>query len=149
MQQELDEALGLHSAPVFRAYLAIRQYFDCFGTVRGMLTRAFAPHGSRLPNADRYPVIPDVDLWALAFQSLGDAYQRDDGRRLRGAAAVRHVLESLADAGDVVIEEAHDAEGRPGLRLLPPPAKTAERNALRHDLRRRRRENRRGQKGCP
>ena len=45
-----------------------------------MLTRAFAPDGSRLPNADCYPVIPDVDLWALAFQSLGDAYQRDDGR---------------------------------------------------------------------
>lgn len=139
-------AHGVHSAPVFRAYLALRQYFDRFGGVNGMLTRAFAPDGSRLPNADRYPVIPDVDLWALAFQSLADADQRDEGRRLRGAAAVRHVLTILEAAGDVVIEETHDAEGRPGVRLLPPAAKTAERNALGHDLRRRRRENQRAQK---
>ena len=97
----------------------------------------------RLPGAGRYPIIPDADLWALAYQSAGSAKIWDGKQRLSGADAVRHVLGKLERAGEVVLEDDHDAEGRAGVRLLPPGAKSAERNALQHDLKRRRRENRR------
>ena len=126
-------AYGAASAPAFRAYLALRQYYDRFGTVRGRLTRAFTADGARLDRADRYPVIPDEDLWALAFQNA----ERAEHRRIFGPAAVRAVLQELAAGGDVVLEDAHDSVGRPGLRLLPPPAKSKERNALAIRARRR------------
>ena len=135
-------AYGVDSAPAFRAYLAVRQYFDRFGTVKGRMTRAFDGKGERLPGAGRYPVIPDADLWALAYQSASSAAFSDGSQRLRGALAVRCLLGKLERAGDVVIEDGRDADGRPGVRLLPPGAKSAERNALAHNLKRRRRENR-------
>ena len=129
-------AYGATSAPAFRAYLALRHYYDHFGTVRGMLTRAFTADRTRLAGADRYPVIPDEDLWGIAFQSNKKAkYQQSNG-----PAAVRAVLQELAAGGDVVLEDALDSFGNPGVRLLPPPAKSREKNALTQRARRQRRE---------
>ena len=136
-------AYGVDSAPAFRAYLALRQYFDRFGTVKGRMRRAFDGDGERLPGADGYPVIPDADLWALAYQSAASAALSDGSQRLRGAHAVRCLLGKLERAGDVVIEDGRDAADRAGVRLLPPGAKSAERNALAHNLKQRRRANRR------